>query len=240
MITGDSDAALATAFSSPEVSSIILTQSAYQNAAQLESSREMTIDLQGNTMTMAGPEWVGDGDSTNGLRFMKGSKVVIKNGTIKVISPECAILVQNFSDELILDNVKLQGKAATQYILSNNYGHVILRNSTTIKSSSGHIALDAHYGLSEEYDGGVTVEIEDSSVVVTGPVEFTKDARITDESQFLEKAHFIVPADYEGITPPEGFEFRVLESDPSKKELRPVEVTTSETESPEIVETPAE
>ena len=195
-------------------------------------------------MTMAGNEWVGSGDYTNGLRFMKGSKVTIKDGTIKVISPECAILIQNFSDELILDNVKLQGKAATQYILSNNYGHVVLKNGTSVKSSSGHIALDAHYGLSEEYDDGVTVEIEDSSVVVTGPVEFTKESRITDESQFLEKAHFIVPADYEGITPPEGFEFKVLESDPTKKELRPVEVTTSETETSEEVkeevETPAE
>lgn len=174
---------------------------------------------------MVGPFVGSEGTETNCLRFVKGTKVTIKNGTIRTLAPTAAVLIQNFSDSLILDGVTLKGKASTQYLLSNNYGNVILRNGTTIKATGGHVAVDAHYSLNSEYDKGVTVEIEDPSVVISGAIEYTKDSRIKDDSQFLSKAHFIVPADYEGITAPEGYTFEIIESTPDKKELRPTQTT---------------
>lgn len=150
------------------------------------------------------------------MRFLKGSKVLIKNGTIKTSSPELAILIQNFSDELVLDNVSLSGKMATQYILSNNYGHVIMKNGTSIKSSGGHVSFDAHYGLSDEYNDGVTVEIADSTVSITGPIEYTKEDNKSEED-FLAKTHIYIPVGYE-LAAPEGYKFQLTE-DGSKQEL---------------------
>ena len=147
---------------------------------------------------------------------MKGSKVTIKNGTIKTSSPELAILVQNFSDELILDNVQLSGKMATQYILSNNFGNVVMKNGTTVKASGGHVAFDAHYGLSSEYDSGVTVTIADDTVKIIGLVEYTKQEGKSDED-FLSNTHIYIPVGYE-LAAPEGYKFQLTE-DGSKQEL---------------------
>nr|DAE37497.1 MAG TPA: hypothetical protein [Caudoviricetes sp.] len=147
---------------------------------------------------------------------MKGSKVLIKNGTVKTSSPELAILIQNFADELILDNVKLSGKISTQYILSNNFGNVIMKNGTTVKASSGHVAFDAHYGLSSEYDDGVTVTIADDTVNIIGLVEYTKQEGKSDED-FLSKTHIYIPAGYE-LAAPEGYKFQLTE-DGTRQEL---------------------
>lgn len=147
---------------------------------------------------------------------MKGSKVLIKNGTVRTSSPELAILIQNFSDELILDNVTLSGKLSTQYILSNNFGNVIMKNGTTVKASSGHVAFDAHYGLSPEYDDGVTVNIADDTVKIIGLVEYTKQEGKSDED-FLSKTHIYIPVGYD-LTAPEGYKFQLTE-DKNRQEL---------------------
>lgn len=187
-----------------------------QSGIQPEAGCQLTIDLGGKTLK-AIPPFVGSGDTqTNALRFLKGTKVVIKNGTIKTSSPDVAILVQNFADELILDNVRLEGAMATQYVLSNNFGNVVIKNGSVIKAKGGHVAFDAHYGLSSEYDDGVTVEIADKSVTVTGLVEYTKEAGKSDED-FLAKTHIYIPTDYT-LTAPEGFEFKAT-ADGKKQEL---------------------
>lgn len=172
-------------------------------------------------MTCVPPFKGSDGTESNCLRFMKGSKVLIKNGTIKTIAPAAAILVQNFADELILDNVKLQGKMTTSYILSNNRGKVILRNGTTVKASSGCVAFDVCYGLTPECDDGVEVVIEDSTVTVIGKVEYTKSERVEDTQEFLSKSHLYIPKDYEGVVAPEGYQFKLTE-DGTRQELVPI------------------
>lgn len=193
-----------------------MTQNVAQSGIQTESGSNVTLDLDGHTITCVAP-FVGSSEEyTNGMRFMKGSNVVIKNGTIKAISPMLAILIQNFSDSLVLDNVTLQGKLATQYILSNNYGHVTLKNNTVVKASGGHVAFDAHYGLSEEYDDGCTVTIADNTVKIIGEVEYTKSDRCSEEN-FFAKTHIYIPSDYT-LTAPAGFEFK-LTADGTQKEL---------------------
>lgn len=187
-----------------------------QSGIQTLANSKVTLDLNGHTLKLVAPFVGSDGTESNGLRFMKGSKVYIKNGTIKTSSPQLTILIQNFADELVLDNVHLEGHMATQYVLSNNFGHVVLKNSTTIKAKGGHVAFDAHYGLSDEYLDGVTVDIADATVVITGDMEYTKEANRSDED-FLAKAHVYIPVDY-NLTAPDGYQFK-LTSDNSKQEL---------------------
>ena len=97
-----------------------------QSGIQTSEGCDLTIDLGGNTLKSVGPFVGSEGTQTNALRFVKGSKVTIKNGTVKTSSPDAAILIQNFADELILDNVRLEGAMATQYVLSNNFGNIVI------------------------------------------------------------------------------------------------------------------
>lgn len=187
-----------------------------QSGIQPSEGCDLTIDLGGKTLKSVGPFVGSDNTQTNCFRFMKGTKVTIKNGTIKTSSPEVAILVQNFADELILDNVRLEGAMATQYVLSNNFGNVVIKNGSVIKAKGGHVAFDAHYGLSSDYDDGVTVEIADKSVTVTGLVEYTKESGKSEED-FLAKTHIYIPTGY-SLTAPEGFVFKAT-ADGKKQEL---------------------
>ena len=197
-----------------------MTQNLDQSGIQPPDDSEFVIDLDGYTMRCIPPFVGSQGTENNCIRFMKGTKVTIKNGTIKTSSPVAAILIQNFADSLTLDNVILQGHMSTQYVLSNNYGDVHIKNGSKIIAKGGHVAFDAHYGLSEEFDNGVTVSIDDDSVEVTGTIEYTKEDRITDESQFSEKTHIYIPNGYE-LIPPEGYQFTET-SDKSKQELTKV------------------
>lgn len=190
-----------------------------QSGIEVPEGKDFTLDLNGHRIRGIAP-FVGAEGYENCFRFFKDSNITIKNGTLDTIAPTAAILIQNYAN-LTLDNVQLKGKASTQYILSNNFGNVVLKNGTSINSSGGHISFDAHYGLSAEYDDGVTVTIEDDTVVVSGPIEYTKDDRITDIAQFYEKAHIYIPIGYTGVTAPDGFEFKPTE-DGSKQELVPV------------------
>lgn len=187
-----------------------------QSGIQTSEGCDLTLDLGGNTLKSVSPFVGSEGTQTNALRFQKGSKVTIKNGIIKTSSPEVAILIQNFADELILDNVRLEGAMATQYVLSNNFGNVVIKNGSVIKAKGGHVAFDAHYGLSPEYDDGVSVEIADTSVTITGSVEYTKESGKSDDD-FLAKTHIYIPTGYT-LTAPEGFEFKAT-SDGKKQEL---------------------
>ena len=201
----------------PKGAYIKLTQNLYQSGIQPPDESEFIIDLDGHTMRCVSPFVGSQGTESNCIRFMKGTKVTIKNGTIKTSSPDAAILIQNFADSLTLDNVTLQGHMSTQYVLSNNYGDVHIKNGSKIIAKGGHVAFDAHYGMSEEFDDGVTVSIDDTTVEIKGLVEYTKESRITDEAQFAEKAHIYIPNGYE-LTPPDGYQFTET-SDKSKQEL---------------------
>lgn len=173
--------------------------------------------MNGHRLRSVAPFVGSEGTETNALRIEKGSNVTIKNGTIDCIAPAVAILIQNFGN-LTLDNVTLKGKRTYQYLLSNNCGNIILRNGTTIKGSENTVPFDVHYGLLPEYDDGVTVTIEDASVVIEGNIEYTKEDRITDNDQFYSKAHLYIPVGYEGVTAPAGYEFKLTE-DGKQQEL---------------------
>ena len=156
----------------------------------------LTIDLNGNTYTVIGPTVGSTGTETNGLQLLKGNKVTFIDGTVTATTPDVEILFQNYCG-LTLDNVRVIAGPATDYVISNNNQSLTLRNNTAIVAKEGGIAFDVC--CASYYPDGVTVKIEDPSVVIDGPVEYGlwgyNSETVTLE--ILQKTAFIVPAGYE-------------------------------------------
>ena len=142
------------------------------------------------------------GTRTNALQLLKNSNITLKNGTI--VAEDAKNVIQNYSN-LTLDNVKIEGKGINKYLLSNNYGNIVLKNNTKISAQKGMVAFDLYYGMASVYDAGVTVTIADSSVVIEGPIEYGKAARASEED-FVAKCKLITPRGYV-LDIPDGYEW---------------------------------
>lgn len=140
---------------------------------------------------MTGPGAGSKGTETNGFQFLKGSTIILKNGTLKFDDPELKMGIQNYSD-LTLDNVQISGGETIQYVVSNNFGNVVFRNKTSITPTGNNVAFDAWYGMNAVYDEGVNVTIADSSVKINGKVEFGKANRASVEN-FASNASITIP-----------------------------------------------
>lgn len=174
---------------------------------QRESGENLNLDLDDHELSVTGNYVGSEGYKTNGLRFLKNSDVVLKDGTIK--ADDAKLLIQNYSN-LTLDNVKLIGSDNHQVVLSNNFGNIILKNHTEIIASSpDKIAFDCYYGLLPQYDDGVTVTIADDTVKIVGKVSYQKDKRISSDDTFHQKAHVYIPEGYEAkLAAPDGYEWK--------------------------------
>lgn len=169
---------------------------------------------------------------TQAMQLLKGSDVVIKGGTITGNSgtPPTKMVIQNYSN-LTLDGVTVQDAGTDEYVLSNNFGEIHLKNGTKINATGNHVAFDLWYGMSASYDDGVAVYIDTPDVVINGPIEFGHASRIKDEAQFLEKTHLYVCEGYDvskltiiNSTPGSDAQYHfVLNEDTHYYELVPVE-----------------
>lgn len=154
---------------------------------------------------MTGPGAGSSGTQTNGLQLLKGSTILIKNGTLVFNDSRLKMGIQNYSN-LTLDNVKVSGGPTIKYVVSNNYGDVVFKNKTSITPSEGQVAFDAWYGMFPVYnEPGVNVTIADNSVKINGKVEFGKTSKVTVE-QFAEHASITCPTEMnlnvDILTPP--------------------------------------
>ena len=162
-----------------------------------------SIDLNGKSLLLQ-DNYVGSaGTQTNAFQLLKDSTIILKNGTI--IAEDAKIVIQNYSN-LTLDNVEVIGAGCNKYLLSNNYGNVILKNNTKIKALDNMIAFDLYYGMLPEYDNGVTVTIEDSTVVIEGRIEYGKANRAL-QSDFETKCKLTTPIGYQ-LDIPTGYEWK--------------------------------
>lgn len=162
-----------------------------------------SIDLNGKSLLLQ-DNYVGSaGTQTNGFQFLKDSNITLQNGTI--IAEDAKIVIQNYSN-LTLDNVEIIGAGCNKYLLSNNYGNVILKNNTKIKALDNMVAFDLYYGMLPEYDNGVTVVIEDSTVVIEGRIEYAKANRAL-QSDFETKCKLTTPIGYQ-LDIPTGYEWK--------------------------------
>lgn len=161
-----------------------------------------TVDLNGHHLILSAPNVGSEGTKTLGFQLLKGSNVVFKNGTI--VAEDAKMVIQNYSN-LVLDNVTIEGSEMNQYLLSNNFGNIVLKNGTKINASGKSVAFDLYYGMAEVYDAGVTVTIEDNSVVINGPIEYGKADRAKEED-FVAKCKLTTPVGFK-LDIPAGYEW---------------------------------
>lgn len=115
------------------------------SGVKTQAGADLTMDFNGNTATIATP--VGSsGTETNGMQLLKGSTVLLKNGTFAPANNSVKMLVQNYSN-LTLQDFTLDAHDATQvgYVLSNNNGDVLITGETNILAADGKFAFDAYY-----------------------------------------------------------------------------------------------
>ena len=137
------------------------------------SGVDLTIDFGGFTYTCNDPATGSSGTESQSFHLEKGNTVKLKNGTIKVAedSEECLMLIQNYCD-LTLEDLTLIGSDVTRYLISSNYGDVVLRNVNVSGSNKNLTAIDLMHWLNNSYrDKAPTLTIENSAEnLIAGPI----------------------------------------------------------------------
>ena len=137
-----------------------------------ENPVNIVIDLKGHTYTVTTPTVGSAGTETNGFQMLKGSNVTFKDGKIST-ELSGGILLQNYCN-LTLDNVSVEAPNEA-YVMSNNFGNVVIKNETNITAGNNKVAFDLWYGLNGKglYDDGVTVTFDESFTgTVKGKIEY--------------------------------------------------------------------
>lgn len=129
----------------------------------------LTIDFGGYTYTCGDPAVGSSGTESQGFHLEKGNTVVLKNGKIAVAdsSQKTIMLIQNYCD-LTLEDLTLEGGTKTKYIVSSNYGDVVLNRvniSGAYRDLSNLVALDVMHwhGDSGYEDKAPTLEVHNTS-----------------------------------------------------------------------------
>ena len=159
---------------------IIGQDAVVDGAGVVIEGQNVIIDLNGKTYNVINPTVGSPGTETNGFQMLKGSKVVFRNGSIA--SGVAKILLQNYCD-LTLEDVTINatGSTSIQYIASNNNGSFTAVGNTQLIAGAGQVAFDVYYGMSANYDDGVTVTFgEDFTGKVVGKVEYSAASRVAD------------------------------------------------------------
>ena len=137
------------------------------------SEVDLTIDFGGFTYTCNDPATGSSGTESQSFHLEKGNTVKLKNGTIKVAedSEECLMLIQNYCD-LTLEDLTLIGSDVTRYLISSNYGDVVLRNVNVSGSNKNLTAIDLMHWINDSYrDKAPTLTIENSAEnLIAGPI----------------------------------------------------------------------
>lgn len=164
------------------------------NGVQAKSGSNFVLDLNGLTYEVAQGMVGSTGSETNGFQLLRDSNITIKNGTLtkSINYINGSMLIQNYSN-LTLDNVVLQGTSNVRWVLSNNYGNIVLKNGTELNATDGNYAFDVYY-WAPAYKDGVTLTIADDTVKVVGKVGYASGTNTEDA---YNKLNLIMPAGYE-------------------------------------------
>ena len=161
---------------------ITLLNNASGDGVVVKAGQNIIFDLGGHSYTVNGNPVGSSGTETNGFQLLKDSTVAFKNGTITSTSPNCKMLIQNYSD-LTLTDVHLDGRQLagnSPYVLSNNCGSTQILGTTSITAPTSGVAFDMYYWPSGGYSEGVSVTV-DTTGTITGKIEYTRDSTTTDE-----------------------------------------------------------
>ena len=162
----------------------------FKNPAEGQVSvKNFTIDFNKHTYTVSEPpvgsagtvtqafhlEWNGSGDTN--------VKVTLKNGALTSTGDKVKMLIQNYCD-LTLENMTIDGThlpGSGRYVLSNNCGTTIIKNST-ITAKEGDFAFDScKFGTYEI----PTVKLNNATIngnveLTGGKLEFVGDLALAD------------------------------------------------------------
>ena len=159
-----------------------------------QAGQNFIIDFKGHTYDASAPTVGSTGTETNGCQLLKDSKVTLKNGTLTTTTAQ--ILVQNYCD-LTLENMDVHANNNfCQYILSNNFGSLVVKGNTNITAVEGNVAFDLWYGLNEQglYDDGLTVKFDKTFTgAVKGKIEYGAQGRIK-TTDWTDKVKLIIEA----------------------------------------------
>lgn len=165
---------------------------------QFLADRNVVIDFNGNTYIVNNPTVGSAGTETNGFQLLKGSTVVMKNGTIKVGTSNAKILFQKYNTLTLEDMTLDMTGTSVQYVISNNCGTTTIKGDTTIIAAAGQAAFDLYYWPTNGYSEGVNVVFEDFSGIVKGRVEYGSDNSASVEENWTDKVVLTIGSDCTG------------------------------------------
>ena len=132
-------------------------------------TKNVIIDFGDLTYTVINPTVGSSGTETNGFQLLRGSKVVMQNGTLKAGTDAAAILIQKYCDlELIDMTIDVRG-SNVQYAVSNNNGTTTFKGETNVYAREDWFAFDvcawSSYGdvavvFDESFTGSVEGKVE--------------------------------------------------------------------------------
>ena len=165
---------------------------------QFLEDRNVVIDFNGNIYNVNNPTVGSAGTETNGFQLLKGSTVVMKNGTIKVGTSNAKILFQKYNTLTLEDMTLDMTGTSVQYVISNNCGTTTIKGDTTIIAAAGQAAFDLYYWPTNEYPEGVNVVFEDFIGIVKGRVEYGSDNSASVEENWTDKVVLTIGSDCTG------------------------------------------
>ena len=148
---------------------ITLLKDSAGNGIVVPSGSNFTVNFNTFTYDVNGELVGSSGTKTNSLQLLKDSTITFKNGTLTSSNSTYAsqILIQNYSN-LTLDNMTVSAGTPFDYIVSNNNGNVVIKD-TTINAAEGKVAFDVCRYASYV---GPEVTVEGNSVI-NGNVEIS-------------------------------------------------------------------
>ena len=132
-------------------------------------TKNVIIDFGDLTYTVINPTVGSSGTETNGFQLLKGSKVVMQNGTLKAGTDAAAILIQKYCDLELIDMTIDVRDSNVQYAVSNNNGTTTFKGETDVYAREGWFAFDvcawSSYGdvavvFDESFTGSVEGKVE--------------------------------------------------------------------------------
>ena len=137
------------------------------NGVVVKAGQNIVFDYNGNTYDIDGTTVGSSGTETNGFQLLKGSTVVMQNGTLT--SGKAIILIQKYCD-LTLDDMILDGTQTNNYVLSNNNDTTTITGDTQIIAAGSGVAFDVCYW--DAYDEVSVVFDEAFTGSVQGVIEY--------------------------------------------------------------------
>ena len=179
---------------------ITLLKDAVGAGINVNENQNIIFDFSGHTYTVNDTLVGSTGTVSQAMRFLKGSKAILRNGTL---TSKCArMLINNYGD-IILEDFTLDGKGLdatennnyTCYTFSNCCGSAIIKGASNIYASEDEdiveaIAFDVWYGNSSAYYEGVSVIFDKTFTgKVNGDIEY--GAR-TDIDSWMDRTKLLI------------------------------------------------